>query len=398
MLKKLSLAALIAMGSMSVASATPLTEAIKGVDLSGMLRIRFYNEDPDNGNKTDSWRTNGIFVFKVPAGEHIKFVYRASVQTYAKGLRDNGALVHVGALNSNDPIDVGHMNNLLFMAYSNNGLNAMVGKIPVKSPITSADPATPGHGAGAIVSYNVGNGLTVAGGYVDALKHADPFDYENYIGDLITTSLYLGALVYNSDMVDAQAWYFHMPNLIKHEYVVSAKVKALKEYGVTIEANYASSKLDDNEKFNYNGTILDLSNADDTKKYYDITVKYNNAGIHGLVGYANSSDDEGKVTTSVDSPLGGVLPTQQVTNIANYRDMDAWYGMVGYDVTSALNVSARYAHFDASDDDGDADEYVAQVDYKYNKKLSFEAYYSVFDADEEDGDKNELRLQAQYNF
>ena len=398
MLKKLSLAALIAMGSMSVASATPLTEAIKGVDLSGMLRIRFYNDDPEDGQKTDRWRTNGIFIFKVPAGEHIKFVYRASVQTDAKGLRDNGALAHVGALNSNDPVDVGHMNNLLFMAYSNNGLNAMVGKIPVKSPITSADPATPGHGAGAIVSYNVGNGLTVAGGYVDALKHADPFDYENYIGDLITTSLYLGALVYNSDMVDAQAWYFHMPNLIKHEYVVSAKVKALKEYGVTIEANYASSKLDDNEKFNYNGTILDLSNADDTKKYYDITVKYNNAGIHGLVGYANSSDDEGKVTTSVDSPLGGVLPTQQVTNIANYRDMDAWYGMVGYDVTSALNVSARYAHFDASDDDGDADEYVAQVDYKYNKKLSFEAYYSVFDADEEDGDKNELRLQAQYNF
>jgi len=397
MLKKLSLAALIAMGSMSVASATPLTEAIKGVDLSGMLRIRFYNEDPDKGNKTDSWRTNGIFVFKVPAGEHIKFVYRASVQTFAKGLRDNGALTHTGVLTA-DQVDTGTMNNLLFMAYSNNGLNAMVGKIPVKSPITSADPVTPGHGAGAIVSYNVGNGLTVAGGYVDALKHADPFDYYNYAGDLITTSLYLGALVYNSDMVDAQAWYFHMPNLIKHEYVLSAKVKALKEYGVTIEANYASSKLDDNEKFNYNGTIVDLSNADDTKKYYDITVKYNNAGIHGLVGYASSSDDAGAVTTSVDSPLGGVLPTQQVKNIANEKDLDAWYGMVGYDVTSALNVSARYAHFDASEDDGDADEYVAQVDYKYNKKLSFEAYYSVFDCDTDGEDSNELRLQAQYNF
>ena len=398
MLKKLSLAALIAMGSMSVASATPLTEAIKGVDLSGMLRIRFYNEDPEDGQKTDKWRTNGIFIFKVPAGEHIKFVYRASVQTYAKGLRDNGALIHVGALNKNDPIDVGHMNNLLFMAYSNNGLNAMVGKIPVKSPITSADPVTPGHGAGAIVSYNVGNGLTIAGGYVDALKHADPFDYYNYAGDLITTSLYLGALVYNSDMVDAQAWYFHMPNLIKHEYVVSAKVKALKEYGVTIEANYASSKLDDNEKFNYNGTTVDLSNADDTKKYYDITVKYNQDAFQGLIGYANSSDDAGVVTTSNDSPLGGVLPTQQITNMANERDMDAWYAMLGYDVTSALNVSARYAHFDASEDDGDADEYVAQADYKYNKKLSFQAYYSVLDADEEDGDNNELRLQALYKF
>ncbi|WP_456470740.1 major outer membrane protein, partial [Caminibacter sp.] len=40
MLKKLSLAALVALGSVSVASATPLTDAIKNVDLSGMLRIR----------------------------------------------------------------------------------------------------------------------------------------------------------------------------------------------------------------------------------------------------------------------------------------------------------------------------------------------------------------------
>ena len=199
-------------------------------------------------------------------------------------------------------------------------------------------------------------------------------------------------------MVDAQAWYFHMPNLIKHEYVLSAKVKALKEYGVTIDANFASSKLDDNEKFNYNGTIVDLSDVDDTKKYYDITVKYDNAGIHGLVGYASSSDDEGKVTTSVDSPLGGVLPTQQVTNIANEKDLDAWYAMLGYDVTSALNVSARYAHFDASEDDGDADEYVVQADYKYNKKLTFQAYYSVLDYDADGEDNNQLRLQAQYNF
>jgi len=391
MLKKLSLAALIAMGSMSVASATPLTEAIKGVDLSGMLRIRFYNEDPEDGLKTDGWRTNGIFIFKVPAGEHIKFVYRASVQTYASGLRDNGELAKTGVLTLNN-VDTGTMNNLLFMAYNNNGLNAIIGKIPVKSPITSADPVTPGHGAGIIASYNVGNGLTLAGGYVDALKHANPVNYDDYAGWLLTTSLYTAAAIYNNDAVSAQAWYFHMPNLIKHEYVLSATVKALKEYGLTINANYASSKLDEDVSKTLYGEDAD------TKKYYDITVKYNQDAFHGLIGYANSSDDNGVVTTASDSPLGGVLPTQQVKNIANEKDLDAWYAMLGYDVTSALNVSARYAHFDASEDDGDADEWVAQADYKYNKKLSFQAYYSVFNADEEEGDNNELRLQAQYNF
>jgi len=401
MLKKLSLAALIAMGSMSVASATPLTEAIKGVDLSGMLRIRYYNENPgDNANTWNKWRTNGIFIFKVPVDEHIKFVYRASVQTYfksdddsAEGIKTNNNLKTL-ALND---VDTGTMNNLLFMAYSNNGLNAIIGKIPVKTPITSADPATPGHGAGAIVTYNVGNGLTVAAGYVDALRHAKVTDYNHYEGNTEANSIYTAAAIYSNDLVDAQLWYFHINKAIDSEVVVSANVKALKDYGVSINADYAASNMADKKDFNIDG-VKNVDKSD--KKYYDITVKYDQDAIHGLVGYANASDDTGVVTTSVDSPLGGVLPTQQITNIANERDTDAWYAMLGYDVTSALNVSLRYASIDdGTANNDDADEWVVQTDYKYNKKLSFQAYYSALDYDKGDAnDNDEIRLMALYKF
>jgi hypothetical protein len=385
MLKKLSLAALIAMGSMSVGSATPLTEAIKGVNLSGMLRIRFYNDDPEDGLKTDRWRTNGIFVFKVPVDEHIKFVYRASVQTDATGLRDNGDNTKTGALSLNN-VDTGTMNNLLFMSYTNGPLNAIIGKIPVKTPITSADPVTPGHGAGIIATYNVGSGLTLAGGYIDALKHANPADYENYAGWLLSTSIYTAAAIYKSDVVDGQLWFFRLPNVVDGEYVLSANVKALKDMGLTFEANYAKSNM------------AEETGLDD-KTYYDITAKYNNAGIHALLGYANASDDNGFVTTACDSPLGTVLPTQQRINIANDIDTDSWYAMLGYDVNSALNVSLRYASFnDKSDADNDADEWVVQGDYKYNKKLSFRAYYSVYNEDADGADNNEFQFQALYKF
>ncbi|MEO1924289.1 MAG: major outer membrane protein, partial [Nautiliaceae bacterium] len=391
MLKKLSLAALVALGSVSVASATPLTDAIKNVDLSGMLRIRYYNEQPgdDDANTWNKWRTNGIFVFKVPVDEHIKFVYRASVQTYFKSDDDSAEGIpgnnNLKTLAIND-VDTGHMNNLLFMAYSNGPLNAIIGKIPVKTPITSADPATPGHGAGAIVTYNVGNGLTVAAGYVDAIRHAKATDYSHYVGNTEANSIYTAAAIYSNDLVDAQLWYFHINKAIDSEFVLSANVKALKDYGVTIKANYATSNMADADDFNIDGVKgADLSDKD----YFDITVKYDQDALHALIGYASASDDDGVVTTSVDSPLGGVLPTQQRTNIANDYDTDAIYAMLGYDVTSALNVSARYANFDGSDDN-DADEYVVQADYKYNKKLSFQAYYSVYDADNGDtDDKNE---------
>jgi hypothetical protein len=381
------------MGSMSVASATPLTEAIKGVNLSGMLRIRYYNENPGaNQNTFNKWRTNGIFIFKVPVDEHIKFVYRASVQTYVSvdddSVEPNPAPNGGGALSLND-VDTGTMNNLLFMAYSNNGLNAIIGKIPVKTPITSADPATPGHGAGVIATYKVGNGLTVAAGYVDALRHTATLTatYKQYIGKTLPNSIYTAAAIYNSDIVNAQLWYFHINKLIDSEYVLSANVKALKDMGVTVAANYASANME-------NSTALT------DKTYYDVTVKYDNAGIHALVGYANSSDDTGVVTTSVDSPLGQVLPVQQRYNIANDQDTDSWYAMLGYDVNSALNVSVRYASVDDDKNNAnDSDEWVIQGDYKYNKKLSFQAYYSVLDYDQGNAnDNNEFRFQALYKF
>jgi predicted porin len=108
------------------------------------------------------------------------------------------------------------------------------------------------------------------------------------------------------------------------------------------------------------------------------------------------------VTTAVDSPLGRVLPTQQVTNIANDVDTDAWYAMLGYDVNSALNVSVRYAAIDQGNAAGNADldEWVVQGDYKYNKKLSLRAYYSIkdYDDDTKGNDNNQFQFQALYKF
>ena len=50
-LTKISLAALVALGAFSsVASATPLEEAIKNVDLSGFARYRYENENNKNAN------------------------------------------------------------------------------------------------------------------------------------------------------------------------------------------------------------------------------------------------------------------------------------------------------------------------------------------------------------
>jgi hypothetical protein len=138
MLKKLSLAALVAMGGMSVASATPLTDAIKNVDLSGFLRVRFYNENPTNKNDSksdenayDRWRTNAVLIFKVPVDEKIKLVMRNSVESNVYTDEDS---IDPEATQSSS-VDTAIVNNLLFLQYSNGPVNAIVGKIPVPTQL-----------------------------------------------------------------------------------------------------------------------------------------------------------------------------------------------------------------------------------------------------------------------
>jgi len=430
MLKKLSLAALVAMGSMSLASATPLTEAIKNVDLSGMLRIRFYNEKPQNGNNYTKWRTNGVFIFKIPVAENINFVFRNSTQTYLKHTESDDNLTAP----TGGSVDSTVVNNLLFMNYHQDGLNAIVGKIPVATPITSIDPATPTHGAGAIATYSFGNGFTVAGGFVTAMKNVavkmngtpkpTVVDNYNYVGNVLNNDTYVVAGIYGNDAVKAQAWYFHVENLLKYDVIASADLDLLKlanmqnNYDVKFHVDYAASKYEDNIQSYLN---KNLGNQDYTKQFWNVNVKGTVAGAALRVGYAYSSDDLGVIDLSIDSPLAySQAHTQQVYDIADERDCDMIYADGSYNVTPALKLTLAYAHVNTSSDPkkrytggvngkslgittgnnikSDVDDYTAQVDYAYNKKLSFQAYYDYADFDQNGADNTEVRVQALYKF
>ena len=419
MLKKLSLAALVAMGSMSLASATPLTEAIKNVDLSGMLRIRFYSETPGTGDSYTKWRTNGVFIFKIPVAENINFIFRNSTQSYLTHTESNDE--------ASGTVDSTMVNNLLFMNYHQGGLNAIVGKIPVATPITSIDPATPTHGAGAIATYSFGNGFTAAAGFVTAMKNVavasnggDITDVDNYdyVGNLLNNDTYVLAGIYGNDAIKAQAWYFHVENLLKYDIIASADVDLLKlanmqnNYDVQFHVDYATSKLEDNIQ-------KDLGSDNYDKQYWNVNVKGTVAGAALRVGYAYSSDDLGVIDLSVDSPLAySQAHTEQYYDIADERDCDMIYADGSYNITPALKFTLAYAHVNTSDDvskrsanlPADLNDYTAQVDYQYNKKLSFQAYYDYADFDDasdavkaglvknSDIDNSEVRVQALYKF
>jgi hypothetical protein len=378
MLKKLSLAALIAMGSMSVASATPLTEAIKGVDLSGFLRIRYYHEMPKDQNTYNRWRTNGVFIFTVPASENLKFVFRNSVKsnvyTDDNQITDNGTT----------SVDSGIVNNLMFMKYSNNGFNAIVGKIPVATSITSTDPVTPAHGAGAIATYKVNNNLTVGAAYIDAIVGEVP-------SEISGNDIYAAVAIFNNDMVSGNAWYYHMTQVAKYIFTASVDVKPVDN--VTVHGDYATSKL-------YDGAAALLGVSTDTKQYFNISATVTQDALSGELGYAYSNNKAGVIVLGADAPLNGVIPTANNTGICNATDTDAIYAKLGYNVDAKTNVYVAYQHEnDKTVANNDLDEYTVGGSYAYNKKTSFSAYYDYVDYKPADAtDNGEFRFQAIYKF
>ena len=358
MLKKLSLAALVAMGSMSVASATDLSEAIKGVQLNGMLRLRITNNDPEKGDRINTYRTSSDFKFTIPVSEELKLIAKYGID----GKVDSD-------LQNNANVDPGLVENLLFVAYSKDGLSAKVGKIPVATPVTGSGHGE-AHGAGAIATYKVSNALTVAVAGIDALKGIDK------LGGATAKNIYAAAAIYNSDVADVQVWYFNVDDVLDSDIVVSADIKAIPAIGLHVD--FATSEpAGANSK---------------TNTYTNISATFKQGAICAKAGYAVTGKDGGTVALDGDAPIAKVLGTEQQTNIVKTNDNNALYANVTYKVDDKTSVKAAYS---AIDNDS-ANEILVGANYAYTKKFNVYAYYSIKTADS--GDNNQARLELKYKF
>ena len=400
MWKKVSLVTLLAMGLGNVATATPLTEAIKSVDINGMLRVRFYNDRTNKIEQTKTikygynrWRTNAKLVFTVHADENLAFVWRTSVQSdnYSKASKDD--VTHRSTL------DAELKSNLLFFKYGANGFGLIGGKIPVATPITSADPITTAHGAGVIGTYKPMDGLTLAAGWVDKLLNWS-VDDETYARGGLDNDIYTVAAIYNVDTLGLQAWFFRVTNLLTYDIVLRANYKLPIGDGefVKFAADYAQAKADE-----------DFDPAKKIHRYVHIGAEGKIAGFDVGAGYAATNkydaDKSTPVELSHDSPIAYILPVEQRYAIANERGIKAWYLKAGYDLSPAIKLNAGYAKVDQKEEYGNADssEWKIGATYAYNKKVTFDAYFDdlIYASQyNRDGNPNnqEVRIEAKYKF
>ncbi|EAJ6332286.1 group 3 major outer membrane porin protein PorA [Campylobacter coli] len=423
-LVKLSLVAALAAGAFSVANATPLEEAIKDIDVSGVLRYRYesgrFGKDLnlENANLNSSKQ------------EH---KYRAQIN-FSGAIADNfKAFVQLdynakdGGYGANSVSNTKTSLNVrqLYLTYTNEDVatSVILGKQQLNTIWT--DNAIDGLvGTGIKVVNNSIDGLTLAAFAIDSVntdEQGDGVFFKNSITDAGENSPYLdwsqniyGAAAIGSyevfnGQLNPQLWLAYMTdNAFLYALDVAYNTTIFDGVNWTLEGAYLGNSLDNTLDDHYaggsaNGNFFGLRGS--------VEVNGWDATLGGL--YYGKKD---KVTVTVledQGNIGSLLAGEEIfyTNGSKLNGDTGrnifGYVKAGYTFNETVRVGADFVYGGTKTESntyvggGDKLEAVARVSYKYSPKLNFSAWYSYVNVDSDnngEGDHNAVRLQALYKF
>ncbi|ECO7151481.1 major outer membrane protein [Campylobacter coli] len=420
-LVKLSLVAALAAGAFSVANATPLEEAIKDIDVSGVLRYRYesgrFGKDLNlrNGNLDES-KQNHQYRAQVNFSGAIADNFKAFVQ-----LDYNAADGGYGAnsvSNTKTSLNV----RQLYLTYTNEDVatSVILGKQQLNTIWT--DNAIDGLvGTGVKVVNNSIDGLTLAAFAIDSVNTDEQGGGIEQTGtnrNLDENSPYLdwsqniyGAAAIGSyevfnGQLNPQLWLAYMTdNAFLYALDVAYNTTIFDGVNWTLEGAYLGNSLDNTLDDYYaggaaNGNFFGLRGS--------VEVNGWDATLGGL--YYGKKD---KVTITVledQGNIGSLLAGEEIfytqgSQLHGSQGRNIFgYVKAGYTFNETVRLGADFVYGGTKTEagnGGDKLEAVARVSYKYSPKLNFSAWYSYVNVDSDnngEGDHNAVRLQALYKF
>ncbi|EAL2231659.1 major outer membrane protein, partial [Campylobacter lari] len=346
-LVKLSLVAALAAGAFSAANAVSLEEAIKDVDVSGMMRYRFESDrrdignnqtiggynNPGNSNNTHKFKSQ--LNFKAALDDNFKafvqFQYSTSELGYGNTRNEKNEITKKVGTNTHSTFAV----QQAYLEYTNEAYatNVIFGKMEVGSIWT--DDAV---GTGAKVLNNSIEGLTFAGYWFDSFNDEDDGDFTSL--GIKNSSLYGAAVLGDFDPFAFQVWAAYA-NSWAFLYAVDASYKfAFNDMNFKIQAQYLGNSLD--SEHTKAGSTLDDGNFYAGKFSADL---YNFDFQAGVVGYGKKDKD----TLVTLEDLGRVIaPGQQIfystgSNLTGDKGENFFYfAGLGYTFAETLRVGFDY--------------------------------------------------------
>ncbi|ECR9570868.1 major outer membrane protein [Campylobacter jejuni] len=414
-LVKLSLVAALAAGAFSAANATPLEEAIKDVDVSGVLRYRYDTGNFDK-NFVDNLNLNNS------KQDH---KYRAQVN-FSAAIADNfKAFVQFDYNAADDGYGANGIKNdqkglfvrQLYLTYTNEDVATSVIAGKQQLNIIWTDNGVDGLvGTGIKVVNNSIDGLTLAAFAVDSFMATE--QGSDLVGandsafkvDSIE-NLYGAAAVGSYDLAggqfNPQLWLAYWDQ-VAFFYALDASYSTTIFDGInwTLEGAYLGNSLDSElDKTYANGNLFALKGS--------IEVNGWDASLGGL--YYGDKEKASTVAIEDQGNIGSLLAGEEIFYTTGSRlNGDTGrniFGYVtgGYTFNETVRVGADFVYGGTKTEatnhlgGGKKLEAVARVDYKYSPKLNFSAFYSYVNLDQgkntnESADHSTVRLQALYKF
>ncbi|EDO9546725.1 major outer membrane protein [Campylobacter coli] len=414
-LVKLSLVAALAAGAFSVANATPLEEAIKDIDVSGVLRYRYetsnewsdingvaHNEGSGISGKQDH-KYRAQLNFSGAIADNFKAFVQLDYNAQDGGYgANNGSTTRAYEADNSSTLNV----RQLYLTYTDENVatSVILGKQQLNTIWT--DNAIDGLvGTGIKVVNNSIDGLTLAAFAVDS------YNSDEQGGELGTVlnfseNLYgaaaIGSYEVFNGQLNPQLWLAYMTDNA-FLYALDAAYNTTIFDGVnwTLEGAYLGNSLDNERKDlgNGNGNFFALNGS--------IEVNGWDATLGGL--YYGKKDKATVTVIEDQGNLGSLLAGEEIfytkgSNLNGDTGRNI-FGFVkaGYTFNETVRVGADFVYGGTKTENrsgGDKLEAVARVDYKYSPKLNFSAFYSYVNVDKDTDSTHHdaVRLQALYKF
>lgn len=407
-LTKVSLAALVALGAFSsVASATPLEEAIKNVDLSGFARYRYTNDFIKNSNQNSTVKNSG-------AGHAFR------MQTAFKAAIDDNFF---GVLNLRYDLtdDSGDKNAAgtdktyttgtfgvyeMYLGYKAGNTTITAGKQLLGTFFDDKDVA----GTGLKVINTDVPGLTLAAAAFDAVQS----DGTELDGPLLKTL--------TGSISDAPGNIYYLGAAGSYDPVsFKAAIANVQEVATLYGADAGVSfNVTDDVNLNLKGQFV--HNDSDHKDVADANFWAVQAGTKlfgaklnaGYLDFDAKNKDNNKISfATLDANgelinpakiLNGVMSggRQYYNNIKGNNDY--WFVKAGYDIDKfgfgAGYVQGKGTSYALQELRAKRSEWSLDASYKYSKKLTFLTWYAAA-KDKKDGasyKQDRIRFEAKYSF
>lgn len=424
-LVKLSLVAALAAGAFSAANATPLEEAIKDVDVSGVLRYRYdtgnFDKNFVNNSNLNNNKQDHKYRAQVNFGAAIADNFKAFIQF------DYNAVDGGTGVDNVTNAEKGLFVRQLYLTYTNEDVATSVIAGKQQLNLIWTDNAIDGLvGTGVKVVNNSIDGLTLAAFAVDSFMAAE--QGADLLGGHSNTStatpnqapfkvdsvgnLYGAAAVGSYDLAggqfNPQLWLAYWDQ-VAFFYAVDAAYSTTIFDGInwTLEGAYLGNSLDSelDDTTHANGNLFALKGS--------IEVNGWDASLGGL--YYGDKEKASTVVIEDQGNLGSLLAGEEIFYTTGSRlNGDTGrniFGYVtgGYTFNETVRVGADFVYGGTKTEaanhlgGGKKLEAVARVDYKYSPKLNFSAFYSYVNLDQgvntnESADHSTVRLQALYKF